>query len=215
MQDEGGRMKRGRSNTERPRRSIATAFILVFLAGCARYEYDIVEPPDLAGHVGTKSWTSLRRDELEYRLRTADNRLVVQIYNRGEAPVKLLGDDSAAVDPRGESHPLRSATIPPGSYAKRIFPPPRPEVERYGPSIGIGVGAGFGHVRGRPRHFHRAALDPGIAGPVEPRYFAVYDPNDRTYFDWPGEGSVRFLFAYERENGERFRHEFLIRRRKM
>jgi hypothetical protein len=220
MNDEGGRMKPApKGPAARPRRLVPLACVVVFLtgclAGCARYEYDVVEPPDLAGHVGTKSWTALRRGELEYRLRTSDNRLVMLIYNRGEAPVKLLGDDSAAVDPRGESHPLQSATIPPGSYAKRIFPPPRPRVERFGPSIGIGVGGGIGRGYGRHRHFYHDPFDPGFAAPVEPRYYTVYDPNDRTYFDWPGEGGVRFLFAYERGDGESLRHAFLIRRRKM
>lgn len=193
-----------------------SAFILFLsLAGCTRYEYDVVQPPELAGHVGTQSWLALRRDPLEYYLRTSDNRLVMRIYNRGEAQVKLLGADSAAVDPRGESHPLVSATIPPGSYVTRIFPPPRPTMQRTGPSVGFGVGAGYaGASHGHPYHHHHYPYH-YYASDLEPRYYTVYDPNDRTYFDWPGETSMRFLFAFQREGAEPIRHEFLIRKRKM
>lgn len=217
---------------------------LVFLTlGCARYEFDVVEPRELAGHVGAKSWVVLRRDEVEYRLRSYDNRLVTHVYNRSEAPLKLLGPDSAAVDPRGESHPLHSATIPSGSYVKRIFPPPLPRVRQTGPTFGFGVGVGYGSAgpgggagraignRGfgrhgfaprravqagyRPRHHHYHPYRSAFYDDYGPRYYTVYDPNDRTYFAWPGESSVRLILAYDRENGERFRHEFLFRRRKM
>ena len=219
----------GRMNdtTERPRSRVIlhpSALILpalLLVSGCARYEYDVVEPADLAGHVGEESWVALRRsNDLEYRLRAYDNRLVMLIYNRGDRPVKLLGADSAAVDPRGESHPLHSATIPPGSYAKRIFPPPPLRVQRYGPSFGFGVGVmGASRVRAGPRgrafrHQHHPYHATRFHD-LEPRYYTVYDPNDRTMFAWPGESAVRFLFAYEPDGGEPFRHEFLIRRRKM
>lgn len=186
--------------------------LLLLLTGCVHYEYDVVEPPELAGHVGEKSWVSLQRDDIEYRLRSYDNRLVVHIYNRGGEVIRLLGADSAAVDPRGESHPLHGAAIPPASYAKRIFPPPQPRVQRYGPTVGVGVGVGHGAGHGHYHHhpFHSPAFDD-----FGPRYYGVYDPSDRTYFQWPGETNVRLLLGYEREGGERFRHEFLIRRRKM
>ena len=208
-----------------------SAFILVFLSGCAHCEYDVVQPPDLAGHVGETSWVALRRDnDLEYRLRSAEDRLVMRVYNRGERPVKLLGEDSAAVDPRGESHPLQSATIPPGAFVTRIFPPPLPRARRYGPSFGFGVGAGYvgrtryraGAVRaGRGRanayrpHRHRHAFHSAGFHDFEPRYYTVYDPNDRTYFAWPGETAVRFIFAFQPDGGDVFRQEFLIRRRRM
>ena len=208
---------------------LPSAFIFCLLAGCARYEYDVVEPAELAGHVGGRSWVALRRGDIEYRMRSYDDRLVMHIYNRGDAPVKLLGADSAAVDPRGESHPLQSATIPPGSFIKRIFPPPPPRVRPYGPTFGVGVGVAYGARRGhalpgRPhRGFgrypfarrHRPYYRGGFYDPFDdfgPRYYSIYDPTDRTHFRWPGGTSVRFLFTYEREGGERFRHEFLIRR---
>ena len=200
--------------------------LLLLVPGCVRYEHDVVQPAGLAGPVGTESWVSFRRDELEYRLRTADDRLVMRIYNRGERPVKLLGADSVAVDPRGEGHPLQSATILPGSHVSRIFPPPRPQVAGYGPSFGFGTGVGYGY--GGPVHDRdHFGYGYGAYDDVGPRYYSVYDPNDRTHFNWPGNTDLRMLLAYQRglagqnEPGgtdgtePTFRHEFVFRRRKI
>jgi len=153
-----------------------SAFILLFLTGCVHYEYDVVEPPELAGHVGTKAWLALSRGDFEYRMVTSDNRLVVHLYNRGERAAKLLGADSFAVDPRGESHPLQSATIPPGAYVARIFPPPRPELSYTGPTVGVGVGAAYGYGPGHgpwgygPYHYHDP-LRAGAFHSYSPRYY--------------------------------------------
>jgi hypothetical protein len=193
---------------------VPAALLAAAAGGCARYEYDLVRPQELAQHVGTKQWVVLRRDELEYRLRTSDNRLVALVYNRGGRAVKLSGADSAAVDPRGESHPLQGRTLPPDSYVKLILPPPRPEVRSYGPTFGFGVGVGYSRRFGRP---YRDGLGYGsvLYDDVEPRYYTVYDPNDRSYYDWPGESDLRLLLAFERDGAEGFRHEFVFRRRKM
>ena len=83
----------------RTRNFLLAITLLSLTGGCARYEYDLVQPPDLAGHVGGKSWTTFRRDELEYQLRTVDNLLVALVYNLGEGTIKLSGSDSAAIDP--------------------------------------------------------------------------------------------------------------------
>jgi hypothetical protein len=209
---------------------VPACLLLALLAGCAHYEYDVVQPPELAGHVGDNAWVVLRRGgDVEYRLRSSDGYLVMLVYNRGESPVKLLGTDSFAVDPRGESHPMPSGTIPPGSYVKRIFPPPRPRVEPYGPRFSFGVGyfhaqrvggARAAPARPPPARYYRPYPYPygfydGFDD-FEPRYYTVYDTNDRTYFDWPGGTSVRFLFAFAREGQEGVvRQEMLVRRVKM
>ena len=214
-----------------PRRFIlhpSALLLWLALSGCARYEYDVVQPAELAGHVGETAWVALRRgDDLDYVVRSAEDRLIMRIQNRGERAVKLLGADSAVIDPRGESHPMASATIPPGTFVTRIFPPPRPTTRAYGPSMHFGVGAAYGHGHG---HYHAHGYpaygyypyrhgDPfyssGFYDDLEPHYYTVYDPNDRTYFAWPAETAVRFLFAFQPEGGELFRHEFLIRKRKM
>jgi hypothetical protein len=198
-------------------RTLGTVLLLAFVAaggGCARYEYDILRPPELARRVGTKQWEVFRVGDLEYRLITSDSRLVALIYNFGERTVKLSGSDSAAIDAQGESHPLQARTIPIGTHVKLILPPPLPQVHSYGPTMGFGVG-----VVGDAQHYDRPY--PYGAGygatyyDVEPRYYNVYEPADRTYFDWPGETELRLLLAYEPEGGERFRHEFVFRRRRV
>lgn len=191
-----------------------SALVLTVAGGCVHYEYDVVQPPDLARHVGTRQWESFRVDALEYRLRTSDDRLVMLVYNRGERTVKLSGPDSAAVDPRGESHPLQSRTIPRDSYVKLILPPPPPQVRSYGPTFGFGVGMGYTRRFGRP-YGDGLGFGSGMYDDFEPRYYSVYDPNDRTYFNWPGDSDLRLLLTFQAEGGEGFRHEFVLRRRKM
>jgi hypothetical protein len=209
---------------------VPPCLLLLLLTGCAHYEYDIVQPPELAGHVGDDAWVALRRGGgIDYRVRSSDNYLVMLIYNDGDTPVKLLGTDSFAVDARGESHPMPSSTIPPGSYVKRIFPPPPPRFEPYGPSWSVGVGYVYQqqvsaaashppqhsdwHSHPYPYHYHYWYGPPYY---YEPRYYTVYDVNDRSFFNWPGGTSVRFLFTFAREGQEGvFRQEFLIRRVEM
>ena len=193
---------------------LLSALLLVATGGCVHYEYDVVQPPELARHVGTKQWTSFQRDALEYRLRTSDDRLVMLIYNRGERTVKLSGPDSATVDPSGESHPLQSRAVPRDSYVKLILPPPPPQVRSYGPTMGFGVGVGYGRRFGGPYH-DGLGFGSGMYDDVEPRYYSVYDPNDRTYFTWPGDSDLRLLLTFQEDGGGSFRHEFVLRRRKM
>jgi len=196
---------------------ICLVFLPLALAGgCAHYEYDVVHPPELAQHVGTKDWVSVKLQPLEYRLLTSDNRLVILVYNTTDRLVKLSGADSAAVDSRGESHPLQGRTIVPGSYVKLILPPPHPQVRPSYATVGFGVGVGYGNVHGYPYRDGLGYNVPyyGYDG-MEPRYYSVYDANDRTYFEWPQNTELRLLLAYEPEGGERFRHEFVFRKRRM
>jgi hypothetical protein len=198
----------------RPPALLPSALLLVLTSGCVHYEYDLVQPINLARHVGTRQWETFRFDELEYRLRTSDERLVMLVYNRGERTVKLSGPDSAAVDPRGESHPLQSRTIPRDSFVKLILPPPAPQVRPYGPTFGFGVGVGYSRRFGRP-YRDGLGFGSGMYDDVGPRYYSVYDPNDRTYYTWPGGSDLRLLLAYRQEGADDFRHEFVFRRRKM
>lgn len=200
--------------TPRTHALLFPSMLLALVSGCVHYEYDLVQPQELARHVGSNQWTAFRRDDLEYRLRASDNRLVALVYNRGERTVKLSGGDSAAVDPRGESHPLQGRTLPPDSYVKLILPPPRPQVRSYGPTMGFGVGVGYSRRFGRP-YRDGLGFGSGMYDDVEPRYYTVYDPSDRTYFDWPGETDLRLFLGFERDGGQPFHHEFVFRRRKM
>lgn len=187
--------------------------------GCVRYEYDIVEPSDLARHVG-KEPVDVPVEPLTYHMRSVENHLVVFVENPTDDPVKLLGDDSVAVDPRGQSHPLTSQTIAPRSSIKLIFPPVRPRLERVGPSFGIGVGVGYSRFYGRRGYYGRYRR--GIYDPFYyddyPRYYAVVD-DGTAYWDWGGETDVRVTLVYERGGGggerSRFTHRFVFHRRKM
>src|SRR4051812_23436990 len=79
---------------------------LALSGGCAHYEYDLVEPADQAQHIGTKTPVNLSRESIRYQAQSSSDHLVLVIHNEAQEPIKLLGEDSFAVDPNGESHPL-------------------------------------------------------------------------------------------------------------
>lgn len=180
---------------------------LLFLGtGCAKYEYDLLGPPDLRTHIGTKTDAVSEVEPLVYRWRTVDSRLVVRAFNPTADPIQLLGEKSTVVAPGGESHPLRGQTIAPQSHAKLILPPRRPRVYNRGPTFGVGVGM---HVDARDRGFPNPdPLDD------QPRYLAVYDDDNAIYWEWNGETEIRLSLVYL-AGEESIRHEFVIRRRKM
>jgi hypothetical protein len=175
--------------------------------GCARYEYDITRPAELAAHIGSKAYTTFQRDLFEYRMRAAEDRLVVEIQNQTDDPIQLLGDRSSVVDPDGQSHPLRSQPIAPRSFVKLIIPPYRPVVRQEGPTFGIGVGT-YGDRRHHPEGFEE--ID---SYDRQPQYMTVVEDN-ALYWDWKGEGQVRMMLTFERKE-QMFTQEFVIRRVKM
>ena len=86
--------------------------LFLFLAvGCTHFEYDLTQPADMAQHIGLKDDVVAKIDPLEYRFRSYEDHLVLRIYNPTNDPIRLIGDQSSAVDPKQQSHPLRSATI--------------------------------------------------------------------------------------------------------
>jgi hypothetical protein len=200
--------------------------VAVLASGCARYEYDLVRPPELSRHIGRELDAVVQMEPLEYRFRTVDNRLVVRIFNQSDETIQLIGERSSVVDPDGQSHPLRGGPIAPHSFLKLIIPPPRPTVYDSGPTFGVGLGVGVS------RHYHRHPFYHGYYYDYfnypydyyymrpcydfydEPRYLSVHDENDTFYWDWKGEGEARLMLVYQRGDKE-FRHEFMFRRRKM
>jgi hypothetical protein len=183
--------------------------LLLWAAGCAHYEYDIVAPPELARHIGGNRDEVLRLDPLEYRLRSYENRLVMDIFNPTADAIALLGDQSYVVDPRGQSHPLRSQSIAPSAFIKLIFPPMRP-VYQANPSFGIGIGVGYSRA-----HYHRFGYG-GLYDPLwdEPQYYTYYDETDATYWDWQGESDARMHLVFQRGTNT-FGHDFTLHRKKM
>jgi hypothetical protein len=176
----------------------------IFLIGGCTYVYDVVRPPEVAGHIGDKIDYVFPRDPLEYRMRSVDSLLVVQIYNPTDDTITLLGSQSSVVDPNGQSHPLRTQTMASHSFVKFILTPQPPVIQNNGPSLGIGIGV----ISSRSR---RRFIDDGFYD-TEPRYFVVMD-DQALYWEWDGETEVRLLLAFDR-NGKQFSHEFVIARKK-
>jgi hypothetical protein len=198
-----------------PRHSFACVLLLLLVStGCAHYEYDLVEPADVAQHVGTKQSVVIPMEPLRYEARSASDRLVLFVFNESGEPVKLLGDDSFAVDPRGESHPLPTRTVAAGSSTKLIFPPVRPTFRQSGPTIGVGVGVGVAHSYGR-RGYYRGG---GVAGDPcysdEPRYYRLED-DGTVYWDWTGDGTAVKLRLVYQQGDKQFHHDFTFKRVKM
>ena len=186
---------------------VVFSMLLLLGGGCAKYEFDLVQPPDLATHIGRDTEKVLKRDELEYRMLSVDGRLLMHVVNATDDPIELLGPQSTAVDPSGQSHPFRSQTIAPHSFVKLILPPMRPYY-RAGPTFGIGVGVHAYHGSGS---YWSEWNDPYWD---EPRYFAMVDETDTLYWEWEGEGEARIRLTYRRGR-EEFHHEFTFRRKKV
>ena len=203
--------------------AIFALFVSMVSAGCARYEYQLVEPREMTRHIGTDVDAVVEMDPLTYRLRSVDNRLVMRVYNNTDQSIELLGDKSSVVDPDGQSHPQRSQSIAPHSFIKLIFPPPRPRVYDNSPTFGVGVGYGM-HVNAFPGpppdglpdrrdfHTHYPQWEPYFRD--EPQYISVYDESDAFYWDWKGTGEARVNLVFKRGDGE-LRHAFVFRRIKM
>ena len=197
-------------------------FVAACATGCARYEYDLVEPSEHAGHVGASLDKSVTIEPLTYRLRSVDNRLVIRVFNDTDDAIELLGARSSVVDPNGQSHPLRGQTMAPKSFIKLILPPPRPRVYDTGPTFGVGVGYGVhssiapapsdGLPDRREFHKHHNEWEPYFRD--EPQYIAVVDDSDVYYWDWKGGGDARVHLVYRRGDSE-IRHSFVFRRVKM
>ena len=197
--------------------------LLALTTGCARYEYDLVQPQEFAGHIGKGVDRAASVPPITYRMRTVDNRLVIRASNDTDEAIELLGDKSSIVDPNGQSHPLRNQSIAPHSFVKLILPPPRPQYYDPSPNAGFGVGYGFrvdagsdapGQLPDRTAfHMHPNATEPYFREP--PQYITVYDESDAFYWDWKGAGEARLTLVYRRANNDEERHTFVLRRVKM
>lgn len=180
---------------------IAVLLMGALAAGCARYEYDIVQPPELARHIG-KEQVSIDQPPLRFHLLSYDSRLVLRIENTSDEPVLLLAEQSWIVIPDGESLPLQQQTIAPGAFVKLILPPLRTRYERRGPTIGIGFGVSSGGSVG---------TGVGVGTPLRTR---TYVREEEAWWDWEADEEVRMRLVFEHQ-GETISQSFTFVRRKM
>jgi hypothetical protein len=182
---------------------LIAGFCLPLFVGCAHYEYDIVSPPEIAQHIGTKADTNVSLAPLHYVMRAYDNYLVMQVYNQATAPIRLLGDRSFAIDQNSQSHTLRSQTIAPNSFIKLIFPPIPPDTSIYGPAVGYGWGYDYGWGYGWYDPFWFGAYNYAPA-------YAVYNNGD-AWWDWTGDTVVHITLTYQQGDEKPFSHQFVFK----
>jgi hypothetical protein len=180
----------------------------VCISGCSSYQYRIVQPSNAAGVIG-KEPAIVNYEPLQYRLSPQSERLALHITNPTDDRISLLADRSYAVDPRGESHPIRGKVIAPHSFTEMTVPPV-PVTYTYYAGWGPGWGPGWGWAWGWGSAWHGPYWDPFWGGMYAPPSF--YQPF--TSYDWEWKnGPVRLRFSYERE-GKLFEHDFEFVREK-
>src|SRR5260221_5868452 len=96
--------------------------VAALCGGCAHYEYDIVNPPQLQQHIGERE-VVVRVEPLEYRFMAYEDHLIAHIFNPSGDVIQFLGEQSTIVDPSGQRHPLRGQRIPPNTHMKLVLPP--------------------------------------------------------------------------------------------
>jgi hypothetical protein len=170
------------------RRPVWPAFLLACLAGCASYQYQLLQPAADAGRVPAGGQRRFDIDPLRYAVGVAEDRLSIQVENPTADTLRLIGADSFVVDPAGQSHPLIDQTIAPQSFVRIVLPPLRP----------VG-GATYPQA------------DPS-AGGGEPN--PAYDRASPVYWSWPSVGSVRVHLAYRRDGGGSLTHDLTFDRQR-
>jgi hypothetical protein len=190
---------------------LISACFLPFFAGCAHYEYDLVQPPEVAQHIGTQHNVNLTLGPLHYLLDAYDNYLVMRIYNETDAPIRLLGDRSFVVDPKSQSHPFQTQTIAPHAFIKLVFPPLPSTAYAYGPAVGFSYGYGWGWRGGGWRGgYYDPFWDYGYY--PGPQYVTVYNNGD-TYWDWTGDTDVKLTLTFQQGEEKPFSHPFVFRQK--
>ncbi len=178
--------------------------LLGLLAGCAHYEYDLTQPAAQQMHVGSDQSATTTIDPLRYEMITVESKLVMMIHNPTGQPITLDAARSYVLDADGRSRNVAGITVAPGSFAKFIFPPPKPYVRDSG---GFVFGSGIEPAGG---FHHSAGIDSGAGyyagGPRE-----VQNLDDNYYWDWDGETAVKFHFVFS-DGSKSFTHDLTLQR---
>lgn len=185
--------------------NLLLSFVLATVAvltGCATYDYQVSQPPTMAGVIIKDQPVVLHYDPLEYRLSRYHEHLGMTIVNPTTDRITLRADRSFVVDPRGESHPIRGRVLAPHTYSAMLLPPPAASGQTiyptfYGPGWWVG---GYPYVY---NDFYGSYYGPVVT------YYHIYTP-----YDWKWEaGPAHLHLAYNR-NGKEFDHEFVILRQR-
>lgn len=172
--------------------------LLLVTTGCAKYEYDILQP--VQQHISSEPPVKLDQPPVSYEMVTDDSQLVVTMHNQTDTTLTLRPEKSYVIDKKGASRAVRGMAIAPKSYIKMTFPPPRPYVADDGPRVGFGFGAydGGGMATGV------GVGSGGGGGPVQ-------NLDENVYWEWDGVGQVRFHFVFS-DDKNLFEHDFVIDR---
>jgi hypothetical protein len=183
---------------------ILLIFIPLFLVGCAKYQYRVIQPSQAeVGIVREKSPQTITLEPLDYRLIAIENRLVMEIHNPTEDPLQLRGDLSTVVTEDGQTHTMRTLPIAAHAQTRIILPPPPPTMERTGPSFTFGGGISSGGYR---RYHNDYYWD-------DSRRYRYNDPNDPYFWNWPTPSTIHLRLVYDRA-GKQFTDELVIERSK-
>lgn len=183
-----------------------TLLLAAALTGCARYEYVLLEPADVAQPLPDGGKLDVPIEPLEYHFADLGERLYVRVRNPTDDTLAIAGDRSFVVDPRGESRRLGEGIIAPHSFIEFALPPAT-RVYRAYPAVGFGVG--FGFSRGYRRGYY-----PYGPYPYDPFYGPPYRYGPDQVYKWAWQtGEVRLHLSYLRGD-QRIDHEFLILRRR-
>ena len=163
----------------------------MFLTGCASYQYDVTTPDGGALAVMKDQDLIVPADPVRLRLRQVESRCVLIIDNPTADAVTIDGMASAIVDPTGQSRPIATQLIAPGSYVKLILPPLL-DVDPRGPRLQLGLGFIVNATTERQADY----LETGAA---------------QDYWEWPGEGTVRILLSIKTKD-QTFKHELTLRK---
>jgi hypothetical protein len=170
--------------------SLVLLLLVASATGCVRYQYEIVEPPDVAQPIDKRAFVPL--DPLEYDFADLGQRLLVRVGNPTDDLIEMSGGRSYVVGPDGESHAMGAGVIAPHSFIEFALPPSVPVVRTYAyPRYGFGYGfygrrRGFGYYPFRARTY--------------PRYVYDYDVGRSPLWDWT-TGEVRLHLSYVRAPG--------------
>lgn len=182
--------------------------MILAIAGCAHYQFNLQQPAQYAVTVTTKADVTVNVDPLQYIFRGIEDELVVRIKNPTTEPIELLGNQSSAIDVSGEAHPLRSQTIPPGAFIKIIVPPLRPTDYNTGPDIGFG----FGLIGRVDRGYVEDRTAPYVYD--DPRTLTMSDEGSNFYWNWQANTTAKLIFTYQR-HGEALHHTFTFFKQKL